>query len=173
MLVHALLLLLLQALGVPLGSAAGKAVVKGSGRGDTAVGRAAPQSKTYPIEGRIKLNPRETIKPTSMRVAVDGGKQIGIPRADGTFVVYGVTPGTHYLEGESRRIRCPILSGSVRRWLLILSVGGAATVFATGLQFPQLRLLVSAGTKRTLPGEVKAKVVEETSGVGKFGCEPP
>ena len=107
-------------------------------------------------------------------MAVDGGKQIGIPRADGTFVVYGVAPGTHYLEGESRRIRCPILSGSVRRpWLLILSVGGATTVFATGLQFPQLRVHVSPGTKRTLPGEVKAKVVEETSGVGKFGCEPP
>jgi hypothetical protein len=47
-----------------------------------------------------------------MRVAVDGGKYIGIPRADGAFVVYGVPTGTHFLE-----------------------------VFATGLMFPQLRVV--------------------------------
>lgn len=88
-----------------------------------------PLTKTYKIEGRIKLPPRETIKPTSMRVAVNGGEYVGVPRSDGTFIVYGVPPGKHYLE-----------------------------VFATGLQFPQLRVRVKA------PGTVQAKLVEETSG---------
>lgn len=73
-----------------------------------------------------------------MRVAVDGGKYVGIPREDGTFKVYGVPPGRHFLE-----------------------------VFATGWLFPQLRIAISAGKGKKNPGEISAKYVAETSGTAQ------
>jgi hypothetical protein len=72
----------------------------------------------YSVEGRIKLPPREPMKPSSCRVSLTtalGHQFVGIPSADGSFTIRDVPKGTHFLE-----------------------------VFSTELQFPQLRIHVSA-----------------------------
>ena len=52
--------------------------------------RPASAPDTPPDACAAKLN----VKPTSCRVHIDGGKYIGIPRTDGSFVVHDVPAGT-------------------------------------------------------------------------------
>lgn len=68
-----------------------------SGDDDEDYAGGASGKDLYSIQGAIRLS-KQQLKSTACRVNINGGQMVGFVRADGSFTVSGVAPGTYLLE---------------------------------------------------------------------------
>ena len=109
---------------------------------------------------RCSLPAKLNVKPTSCRVHIDGGKYVGIPRTDGSFVVHDVPAGTREPQLHQSRNPTTWLCQPLTHRTSTILAADFMEVSAIGLQFPQMRVHIS----KKKSGAVQAKLVEETNG---------